>query len=236
MSSISVTHLSLAAVLGVSTAVFLPVGVIAGPGTGTIEGTVTLSGGSPGNKNLSKATDPFCAKHAGADEAVVTSSGKLAGVHVGIKNGKAGNHAPPPAPVVIQQKGCMYTPRVSGIVQGQTLVITNEDNTLHNVHAYVGRQTWFNKGQKPKGPKLKERASKAGTTMDLKCDVHPWMRGYAVVTDHPFFDVTEAGGSFKITGVPPGKYTLEAWHPELGKKRKRVTVSAGATASAMFAF
>jgi len=119
---------------------------------------------------------------------------------------------------------------------GQALSVTNGDQTMHNVHVYVGKQTWFNRGQPAGGKALRSTAAEAGDVMTFKCDVHGWMRAFAVVTDHPFFDVTEAGGGFKIDNVPAGRYTLEAYHPELGIKKKRITVEDGKTATVDFAF
>ena len=212
--------LCVAATAAAAIAVILPGGASAKGRTGTIAGVVTYSG---------TAKDAFCAKHPSKDESLVVKGGKVAGVHVGIKNGQAGSHSAPSSPVVVTQKGCVYQPRMNGIMGGQKLEVRNGDKTMHNVHAFVGRETWFNRGQKPASPAIVEQGSDAGSVMELKCDVHPWMRAYAVVTDHPFFDVTNSGGSFTIKNVPEGTYTLIGWHPELKKKRKKITVTAGQT-------
>lgn len=205
-------------------------------GGGTISGSVSFTGTTPKRAPLDRSSDPFCAKTKTLSEKVLVSGGKLQDVHVGIKSGKAGKHKAPSASVVINQKTCMYRPRVVGIMAGQPLSITNGDQTMHNVHVYVGKQTWFNRGQPAGAKAIKSDAAEAGDVMTFKCDVHPWMRGYAVVTDHPFFDVTKSDGAFTVKDVPPGRYTLEAWHPELGVKKKRVTVEAGKTATVEFAF
>ena len=209
---------------------------VAHAGGGTIKGAVLFQGKAPARTALDRKSDAFCAKTKVLSEKVIVNGGKLQDVHVGIKSGKAGKHSAPSSPVVITQKSCMYRPRVVGIMAGQALSITNGDKTMHNVHVYVGRQTWLNRGQPAGAKAIRSDAAEAGDVMTLKCDVHPWMRAYAVVTDHPFFDVTGKSGSFEIKNVPPGRYTLEAYHPELGKKKKRVTVEAGKTATVEFKF
>jgi plastocyanin len=205
-------------------------------GGGTIQGVVLYKGKAPARAPIDRKSDAFCAKTKMLSEKLVVNDGKLQDVHVGIKSGKAGKHKAPSSPVVVTQKACMYRPRVVGIMAGQALSITNGDQTMHNVHVYVGKQTWLNRGQPAGAKAIRSDAAEAGDVMTFKCDVHPWMRAYAVVTDHPYFDVTGNSGAFTIKDVPPGRYTLEAYHPELGKKKKRVTVEAGKTVKVEISF
>jgi hypothetical protein len=165
------------------------------------------------------------------------NGGKLRDVHVGLASGSAGKHAAPRAPIVIEQVGCSYRPRVAGAMAGQGVVVKNGDPLMHNVHAFAGDASAWNRGQ-PKGspPIARAEVGPPGQVLTLKCDVHPWMRAYVPVTDHPYFAVTGDDGGFVLAGVPPGTYTLEAYHPTLGTRRKAVTVAAGATATVDFVF
>lgn len=204
---------------------------------GKVTGTITFQGKAPARKPLDRNTDPVCARTPRLGEDVVVTGGKLRDVHVRIASGTAGKHAAHAAPVVVSQLECMYTPRVVGVQEGQKLVVRNGDPTYHNVRGTKHEHTEWNLGQPPSAPDIvRESLGKAGEVVTLRCDVHPWMRAYAVVTDHPYFDVTGDDGSFTLDGVPPGRYTIEAWHPTLGSKRTEVTVHEGETANVALAF
>jgi len=206
-------------------------------GGGTITGVVSFSGKPPPRAALDRSRDPVCARDAMLDEAVLVADGKLADVHVRIKSGTAGTHAAPAAPVVVDQTRCMYRPRVIGAMVGQKLVVRNSDPTFHNVRATRGEATDFNLAHPAHhGDIVRDTIAPAGEVLTLRCDVHPWMRGYVAVTDHPYFAVTGADGAFSIADVPAGTYTLEAWHPALGLKTTTIKVKAGKTVKAAFTF
>jgi plastocyanin len=201
-------------------------------GGGSVKGTVVMTGTAPERKDINMKADPYCAKQGEAkDEEVVTGAGgvlKNAVVHI------VGNlpekYAPPAEDVIVDQSGCMYRPRVQVASAGQTVVIRNSDQTLHNVHTYKGPATLFNQAQVFGMPPLKKKFPAAGDVVKFKCDVHPWMTGYVLVTDNPFRAVTGDDGSFDIQHVPPGNYTLEVWHERLGTKQVPVTIAADKTA------
>jgi plastocyanin len=203
---------------------------------GWITGTVKYLGKAPARPSVDRSSDPSCGAPV-ESEAVVVAGGKLADVHVRIQSGTAGKHEVPKAPVVIKQTGCAYRPRVVGAMAGQKLVVENGDPTMHNVHAFLDGETAFNRSQ-PKKSKPIEQADlgKAGQVFTLKCDVHAWMRAFVPLTDHPYFAVTPADGGFSLAGVPAGTYTVEAYHPKLGLKKKQVTVVAGKAAAVDFVF
>ncbi len=206
------------------------------PATGTVEGRVRFEGTPPKPAAIPATQDPYCAKKKIADEKVVVTGGMLRDVYVGLPAGKGGTHSAPSAPVVVDQSGCMYRPRVVGVIAGQKLEIRNNDHTFHNVRGTEGEHTLFNHGQPQSFPPVDETASKPGQVLTLRCDIHPWMRGYAVVTDHPYFAVTGADGQFVLKDVPAGTHTIEAWHPELGKQTATVKVVAGKTARVELTF
>lgn len=203
----------------------------------TISGTVSFKGKAPERTSLDRKSDPVCAKTAKLTEDVVVEGGKLRDVLVRIKVGTAGTHTAPATPAVITQTECMYTPRVVGVMAGQKLEIRNGDPTFHNVRGTLGKQILWNLAHLSGGePHVRSDLGKPGEVVALHCDVHPWMAAWAVVSDHPFFAVTGADGSFKLDGVPPGTYTVEAWHPTLGLKSTKVKVKKGKAAKATFSF
>ena len=201
---------------------------------GVVKGTVVFEGEAPERPKLRRDTDPVCAKVDRLAEDVIVTKGKLKDVLVRVKNGSlpAARPVPAPAPAMIDQKECMYAPRVIGLVAGQQLVVRNSDGTFHNVHGTIAGKLAWNKPAAPGDPTLAlDGSPHAGDVIDVVCDVHPWMHAYAVVQDHAAFAVTGEDGSFELTGLPPGSYTLEAWHPGLGTRTLTVKIGKGAKAT-----
>ena len=188
----------------------------------TITGTVRFTGDAPVHAAVDRSADPKCTQDR-PDDAVVVTRGNVRDVLVRVI-GVTG--AAPKDPVVLDQKDCTYTPRVVGLVAGQKLLVHNSDDTFHNVHGSIRGKLLWNKPQSPgAAPLALEAGAKPGDIIDIVCDVHGWMRAYAVVTESPYFAVTTDAGSFEIRGVPPGRYTLEAWHAVLGTKTQTVEVT-----------
>lgn len=194
---------------------------------GSIKGTIGYTGGPVKPEMLKRKSDAFCAKKEMADETILLSKDNkaLANVLVRIKNPPAGTKAPTD-PVVVDQVDCMYRPRVQGAVEGQKLQLRNSDGTMHNIHAFSGTKTLFNQPQQPKANPF-DKDIKATDVVKLQCDVHPWMRGYVVYSKSPLFAVSKEDGTFELKDVPPGKYTVEAWHEKLGTQTAEVTVEEG---------
>jgi plastocyanin len=203
----------------------MPTTAAGGGGGSSIEGAVLFAGTPPEMKPLPTTADPKCPKGV-KDESVIVKAGKLAHVWVRVtKGGASGGEAPKSIEVV--QEGCMYKPRLAHVQVGQKIVVKNHDDTLHNVHSYLGAATAFNKGMPGKNaPPIEYTPTEEGL-IKWKCDVHPWMRGYTGVSKHGLQSDTGDSGEFKIDNVPPGKYTLEAWHEKYGAKTAEVTVEAG---------
>jgi plastocyanin len=206
---------------------------------GSVKGHVLFEGEPPTQETLKRDSDQKCSKDK-VDEAVVVTKGKLRDVVVRVKNGTAGTHKAPEAAAFIDQKDCMYSPRVVAIVAGQKLQVRNSDNTFHNVWGQLANKDLFNKPQAPKAADLTldPSTAKGGDIVELKCGAHPWMHAYVAVQDHPFFAVTKADGTFEIKGLAEGTYELEAWHPTLGTKTMKIVIGKKkrADVSARFSF
>jgi plastocyanin len=151
---------------------------------GTIKGTVIFEGEAPDRPKLVRDTDPVCAKVDKLSEEVVVTKGRLKDVLVRVKNGSGGKHAAPQAPVAIDQKDCMYAPRVVGVVAGQKLGIRNSDGTFHNVRGTVdGKRCGTSRTSKgePSSPSTRRRKPATSSTSSA---MHPDAR-YAVVRTTP---------------------------------------------------
>jgi plastocyanin len=207
-------------------------------GTATIKGVVSFTGKAPEMKVPKKRKDAeFCKTKEVKYNAVVADKGKLADVFVRLANDAVkGDYKAPTKHAEISQVDCMYTPRVQGVVAGQTIDIKNGDATLHNVHTYKGAESWFNKPQIKGSDPIAQEMPDEPKLIKFACDVHPWMRGFVVVTAHPFFAVSGADGSFTIEKVPAGEYTIEAWHPHFGLKTSKVKVEDGKSVDAPFSY
>lgn len=132
----------------------------------------------------------------------------------------------PAEPIEVDQEGCRFHPHVVVVPVGATLRFANSDETNHNIHTYAKKNQAVNKNVAAAGSM--EQVLEKAEVIDIKCDIHPWMKGYVVVTEASHWATTGADGSFKIAGLPPGEYEVSWWHEELGKgKSEKVKVEAG---------
>jgi len=191
-------------------------------GAAIIEGEVQFTGAAPASGKLHREADPYCAREVMTDPTALVTKGKLANVWVHVIKG-ASDAPPPPTAVEIDQQNCMYTPRVTTAVVGQRIVARNSDPILHNVHTYFGTSTLFNKGMPNDKAAPIEYVTVEPGMIKWKCDVHPWMRAYVGVSRNAFQAVTGTDGVFRFSNLPPGRYTLEAWHEKFGTKTIEVT-------------
>jgi plastocyanin len=206
---------------------------------GNVRGSVTLEGTVPPPAPINMSSDPDCQKLGPATTETVSvgTGGALQNVFVYVKDGLGNRSFPVPSmPVVLDQKGCRYVPHVLGIQVGQTLEILSSDNLLHNVHALPANNREFNKAQQLAGITHTHVFSTREVMVPFKCDVHRWMNAYVGVLDHPFFAVTGQNGAFELKALPPGTYTIEAWHEKLGSQTQTVTLGEKQTSDVAFTF
>ena len=200
---------------------------------GGIVGTVKFDGDAPVLSKINMAADPKCVANNTGDvlpEILVLGEGKtVANVLVKITKGQeAIAVTPATTPVVIDQKGCKYFPHVIGVQKDQPIKILNSDGTLHNVHIQAIANGEHNEAMPAFRKELTKTFTQVETAFPVKCDVHPWMKSFVEVFDHPFFAVTMPDGKFKISGLDAGAYELTVWHEKLGTQTFNVTVAEGA--------
>jgi plastocyanin len=231
-----------AAVVILTTSAHGAIGLAAqGAKPGTIQGHVRLTGPSPGNARIRMGADPKCnAFYRGGERpvqeiVVADAKGDLANVFVNL-DGKFAATPVPSTPVVIDQQGCIFIPRVVGARVGQPLQIKNSDTMTHTAHSLTAKNNTFNVSQ-PKTGIVSTIALKGEETMlRVTCDIHSWMTAYIGVLPHPYFSVSDTAGTFKIANVPPGKYTIRAWHERFGVQMKTIEVKPGQAATVDFAY
>jgi len=208
----------------------------------TITGTVTYDGKVPNLKPIDMGADASCAKmHATpqpSDVLVLGAGNTMANVMVSVASGLPAGKTWPAAkePVVMDQKGCHYSPHVFGLMVGQPFKVLNSDGILHNVHALPKVNAQFNMAMPPTVKESTKSFGQAEGMFMIKCDVHPWMSSYAGVFSHPFFSATASDGKFTISNLDAGTYQLEAWHEKLGVQKATVTVTGSETKSVNFKF
>jgi plastocyanin len=157
---------------------------------------------------------------------VVGPKGELADVIVSLKGVTGKSTGATASPVVMDQKGCLYTPSILAVQTGQKITVKNSDTCVHNVHdkPTVDGNSESNDVQVPGGADLTYTFAKPEPFLKFQCDVHPWMFAWVSVFDSPYFCVSDKDGKFVIKNVPPGKYTVEAVHRKLGSKTLEVEV------------
>ncbi|MEO7651762.1 MAG: carboxypeptidase regulatory-like domain-containing protein [Bryobacteraceae bacterium] len=196
----------------------------------TVTGKVVFSGAKPTAKNISMDATPACSRAhptpQKSEEVVVNDNGTLRYTFVWVKAGLPDKQWPAASgAVALNQEGCIYKPHMLGVRTNQDIEVTNSDPTNHNIHPLPKTNREWNESQPPKGDKKVKQFAREEVMIPVKCNVHPWMRSYIGVVNHPFFAVTGEDGTFTLKGLPPGEYTIEAWHEKYGPMEQKVTVA-----------
>ena len=210
---------------------------------GSVAGVIKFEGTPPAAKKIDMGADANCASAPGekTTDDVVVVDGKLTNVYVYVKGPAVDGYSfpPPTDPVLLDQLGCRYQPRVLGLRTGQLLRVTNSDQATHNVHPTPAKNAEWNQSQPPGQGAIEKKFNKPETLIPVKCNQHPWMKAHVGVLEHPFFNVAK-NGSYTINGLPPGDYTLVAWH-EMGgdkgtEKTAKITIGAKESKTQDFTF
>lgn len=203
--------------------------------TGTIVGHVRINRPAPANPIIRMGADPMCGrlnpgKRPRQDIVVTGADGSLANAFVHLTGGfPAATGAAQAA--VLDQKNCLYQPRVIGVRAGQAVAIRNDDALMHNVHGLSTKGQEFNASQPKAGMVYKATLKREEVMVHVKCDIHSWMNAYIGVVSNPYYAVTDAAGAFTIANVPPGRRTVSVWHERYGQLTGTVDVKPGQKAT-----
>ncbi|MCP4911719.1 MAG: hypothetical protein GY909_01270 [Oligoflexia bacterium] len=196
-------------------------------GTLSLKGVVLFEGKAPKAKKL-RLPGACKRQHKGDvySNEVMVSNGKLQNVLIRVKKGHENLEVgpTPKSDVILDQKGCIYIPRVVGARVGQTVAFLNSDPIFHNVKSVTKNNKKFNVAMPKQNSRIEKVFKKPELFVQAKCSVHPWMSAYVAVVEHPFFNVTNEKGMFEIKGLAAGKYTIELWHETLGTQSAEVEV------------
>ncbi len=207
----------------------------------TLTGRVKMKGEIPKRRKIQTNADPKCAAmHPGdlmSDDYVIDPAGNVQYAIIYVKEGLGDQKfTPPKSSVYVEQKGCRFEPHALGVMVGQELTFRNMDPELmHIVHVTPKSNKEFGFSQVKRGEE-RPKIFTAKETIRLFCDVHPWMEAWIMVLDHPLHATSGADGKFKLKGLPPGKYTIEAWHEKFKPVTQEIEVKAKESKTLDFTF
>jgi Carboxypeptidase regulatory-like domain len=209
-----------------------------GPNSAAISGKVTYTGTPAKPKPVDMSKQPECIKLQPTGlltEDVVTGPGNaLQNVLVYISDGDS-DPAPPPSAAMFDQHDCHYTTHVLPLRLGQDVSISNSDPFNHNIHPLAKINREWNRIQLPGTPPF-SYSYENEEFIHVKCNIHAWMGAYFVVLKTRHVSVTANDGTFKLPDLPPGRYTITAWHEVYGTRKQEVTVGGGETQTVNFVF
>jgi len=206
--------------------------------SGNISVLVTFTGEVPEPKKI--LVTPECQTSLSkplTQDVVRVKNSQLENSFVWIETGLEGKSFPTPTEeIIVDQKECAYHPRVVGVQVGQPITFLNSDPFLHNIHSMAKENDKFNFSLTNKNQKVTKKLLRPEIMFRSKCDLHPWMTGFIGVVSHPYFGVSNELGEVFLKQVPPGKYTLSAWHETLGTKTVSVDLKPNESTRINFSF
>jgi hypothetical protein len=193
-------------------------------GFGTLKGRVIFQGAVPKLESLTalaETKEPICAKAGIPNDKLLVGEGNgVANVFIFLPKAPAGVGVPPMPgePVKFDQKDCRFFPHALVLRTKQTLKILNSDSFLHNTHIYAQRSAGFNQGVSPHNTTGMDYQYEMSETkpVEVKCDIHSWMRAYQLPLDHPWGAVSAPNGEYEIKNVPAGEHKFQVWHEAAG--------------------
>ncbi len=207
----------------------VPAALFAQSGGTKLNGKVTLNGAATKPKPLDLSKEPACAQmHAAnplvSDSLLLGPGNAIRNVVVYISEGAPYPGPAPKTPVLLDQQGCQFTAHVLVFRVGQEVKISNSDPLAHNIHTAATVNRGWNKIQPARTPAF-SYSYENEEFIPVKCNLHPWMQSYFVVLRTPYFAVTGDDGSFVLPDLPPGRYTITAWHETLGTQSHEVEIN-----------
>jgi len=194
----------------------------------TLRVKVVYNGVPPSPQPINMSGTPACAAanpEPPYDRPIAAEGGRLDGAVVYIKSGLGERGFPTPGePVVIDQKGCLYHPRVAAAMVGQGVKFLNSDTEPHNVRGRPQTVKAWNFMIPVQNASRTVELNRSEVGIRVGCDIHPWMVAYVSVFDHPYFGVTKSDGTVVLEKLPPGDYVVAVWHEKLGTLEKSVSV------------
>jgi plastocyanin len=196
---------------------------------GSVSGKIRLEGNPPNRRAINMAAVPKCSKENVSppltEEVVPGEDGTLQNVVVYLQGDFSSyTFDVPRLAARIDQKGCVYKPHAIALMAGQPLEVTNSDQATHNIHSLAKANRPRNDSQSPGARPITQTFAHQEIAIQVKCNVHPWMKAYVAVLSNPYFQVTGEDGSFDIKNVPPGTYELVAWHELFGTSKEVITI------------
>ena len=205
---------------------------------GSITGEVKFTDDPPKMTAVKVSKDQdYCGETLPNETYLIGSDGTLKNVVVFIEAAPTQAPGDPQKENILNNTGCLYSPRILAMQKGEKLKVRNNDPKLHIPHSYYEDRTVFNLSLPFKGTTIDatSRIRQAGI-LKVVCDTHAWMLAYIHVFDHPYFAVTDEGGMFTIANLPAGTYVLKAWHEDVGIKSQEITVSESGDVRTIFEF
>lgn len=193
---------------------------------GSIGGRVTYRGEPPMPATITVTKDPeVCGREKTAANLIVGADKGIKNAVVRLLDVQRGKPFSRKRSVTVDQKNCEYSPRIVLFQAGTRVAIENNDGILHNTNVVAERNASFTVAQPKFRRVVERRIDDPEMPIRVRCDVHSWMASWWIAQEHPYYAVTKPDGSFTLTDVPPGDYTLEVWHETLGRTTRPVTVN-----------
>jgi plastocyanin len=217
----------------------VPCAVKSSTGSGAVTGKVSYVGTPAKAEPIDMSKDPAClklrAKPLLTETAVTGPGNTLANVVVYISSGAEDAPAEGTKEAVFDQQGCRYAPHVLAVRVGQPIRFSNSDPLSHNIHTLAKVNREWNRIQPAQTPAF-SYAYDQEEFIPVKCNTHPWMLGYIAVLKTSYFAVTAEDGKFTLPELPPGKYTVTAWHEVYGTQSREITIAGGEPQIVSFLF